>query len=369
MTSKERIKRLIERKEIDKIPIGFYVVDYDIIEKVIGRPTYVRNKVKTQIALWEGRRKEVAESYKNDSVDFFKKINCIDILTFKEAAFLPPKDYIPPKMIKIDEKTYKDENGGIYKISELTNEITCVYNPVKQEVKIEDFTSDMFKFDKNNIKKPDESIFEAFDYLIEKFKDEKFILGPCGGFIGITLIGGWEVGMMMYVLKPDVIQAANEVSLQYQNINDEYWIRKGQDGVLVENDMAGTKGPFISPESFRRYCFPYIKRRVENIKKHIPFVFLHNCGNNIPLMDMFIEAGIDVYQSLQTNAGMDIEFLSERFGEKIIFWGGISTEILINGTIDDVRKNVRKFIEKVKKKNLRIIFGPSHSIAYGTRYD
>ena len=368
MISKERVKRLIEKKDIDKIPLGFYVVDYEIIEKVIGRPTYVRNKVKTQIALWEGRRDEVVESYKKDTVEFYKKIDCVDILTFKEASILPPSNYQPQVVKKIDENTYKDEKGKIYRTSKETNEISCIYNP-DDKIDIDKYTPDMFKFFESELKEPDQTIFQAPDYLIENFKDEKFILGSSGGITAFTIIGGMETGLMLYALKPEVIMAANKKSVKIQNFLDKFYIRKGQDGVLLEQDMAGTKGPFISPEIFKKCCFPFLKERVENIKKYLLFVFLHNCGNNIPLMDMFIEAGIDVYQSLQTNAGMDIEFLTKKYGDRIIFWGGISTEILIIGTMEDVRKNVRELIEKFKKKKLRFIIGPSHSIAYGVKYD
>jgi uroporphyrinogen-III decarboxylase len=368
MISKERVKRLIEKKDIDKIPLGFYVVDYEIIEKVIGRPTYVRNKVKTQIALWEGRRDEVVESYKKDTVEFYKKIDCVDILTFKEASILPPSNYQPQVVKKIDENTYKDEKGKIYRTSKETNEISCIYNP-DDKIDIDKYTPDMFKFSESELKEPDQTIFQAPDYLIENFKDEKFILGGSGGITAFTIIGGMETGLMLYALKPEVIMAANKKSVKIQNFLDKFYIRKGQDGVLLEQDMAGTKGPFISPEIFKKCCFPFLKERVENIKKYLPFVFLHNCGNNIPLMDMFIEAGIDVYQSLQTNAGMDIEFLTKKYGERIIFWGGISTEILIIGIMEDVRKNVRELIKKFKKKKLRFIIGPSHSIAYGVKYD
>ncbi|MCJ7548663.1 MAG: hypothetical protein MUQ30_03155 [Anaerolineae bacterium] len=73
MNSKERVGAAIRRERPDKVPLGFYVVDYDIIERVIGRPTHVRNKVKAQIAFWEGRRDEVVESYKNDTIDVYRK--------------------------------------------------------------------------------------------------------------------------------------------------------------------------------------------------------------------------------------------------------------------------------------------------------
>jgi hypothetical protein len=82
MNGKERVKKTIEGKSVDKVPLGFYVVDCDIVEKVIGRKTFVRNKIDSQLALWEGRREEVAESYEKDTVEFFKKIDCVDLITF-----------------------------------------------------------------------------------------------------------------------------------------------------------------------------------------------------------------------------------------------------------------------------------------------
>ena len=119
MTSKECVRRVISREPAPYVPLGFYVVDYDTVEAVIGRETYVRNKIKIQKALWDGRRDEVAESFKKDTVEFFTKIDCCDIITFKEAAMLPPKGYDPPKVTSLDDHTWKDDQGRVWQASEL----------------------------------------------------------------------------------------------------------------------------------------------------------------------------------------------------------------------------------------------------------
>ncbi len=85
MTSKERVQAAIARQPVDRVPMGFYAVDCDTIQRVIGRPTLVRNKVETQIALWEGRRDELVESIKKDTVEFYRKIDCADIILPKEG--------------------------------------------------------------------------------------------------------------------------------------------------------------------------------------------------------------------------------------------------------------------------------------------
>jgi len=42
MASKERVTAAIARRDVDRVPLGFYAVDHDTVEKVIGRPTFVR---------------------------------------------------------------------------------------------------------------------------------------------------------------------------------------------------------------------------------------------------------------------------------------------------------------------------------------
>ena len=83
MTGKECVRRAIDRQPAPYVPLGFYVVDYDTVEAVIGRETYVRNKIKCQLAFWDGRRDEVVDSLKRDTVEFFQKIDCCDLITFK----------------------------------------------------------------------------------------------------------------------------------------------------------------------------------------------------------------------------------------------------------------------------------------------
>lgn len=61
MNSKERARAAIARQPVDYVPLGFYAVDCDTISRVIGRPTLVRNKVESQIAIWEGRRDDLDE--------------------------------------------------------------------------------------------------------------------------------------------------------------------------------------------------------------------------------------------------------------------------------------------------------------------
>ena len=39
----------------------------------------------------------------------------------------------------------------------------------------------------------------------------------------------------------------------------------------MEDDMAGTNGPFIAPKMFREINFPYVKQRIQFGRKIIEF--------------------------------------------------------------------------------------------------
>jgi len=365
MNAKERVRALIEGRPADKVPLGFYVVDCDTVSRVIGRKTYVRDKIAAQIAFWEGRRDEVVESYKKDTVEFYRKIDCADIITFKEAPLVPPRDYEPPRVRRLDEDTWQDERGRVFRAARNTNDMTCVHDPARPGP--EEFSEGMFD-GVPEVSPPDPSIFEACDYIVEQLGSERYIAGFSGGITALTLLGGMDTGLMLYALKPGVVEAASRQQVAVQGLLDRYYVRPGQDGVLWEQDMASSKGPLISPQMFRAHCLPFMKQRARQLKARGQQVLLHNCGNNVALMEMFIEAGVQCYQSIQSIPEMDIVRLAERFGDRIALWGGVPVELLIGGTPGQVRRAVRRVMERCKPAG-RFILGPSHSVAYGTRYE
>lgn len=359
MNAKNVVNAVLNHHQPDYIPLGTYAIDCDTVEKILGHETYVRNKIKIQIALWEGRRDEVVQSLKEDSVELFKKLDCIDvIIPFKEAMIVPPKGYVPPKVRKLEENIWEEENGTVYRYSELTNDITIVKYPLEYK----DYGSEP------KYVPPDESIFEAYDHLVEQMKGERFLVGLSGGFNALVLLGGMENGLMEYYLNPDLVRSAIRYTVDVQNQNDLFYIREGLDQVFIEEDYATTTSSLISPDIFREFCLPAIKERVKNIKQFRSKVILHSCGNSWKLIDMLVEAGIDGYQSLQTGANMDLKELKNGYGKKLCFWGGVSVENLISGTPDSIREDVR-YAMKYGSPDGGFILGPSHSIAYGVKYD
>ncbi|NLG27497.1 MAG: hypothetical protein GX557_06275, partial [Chloroflexi bacterium] len=220
MNGRERVQAAIARQSVDHVPLGFYAVDYDTVERVIGHKTYVRNKVETQLALWFGRRDELAQSLKEDTVDFYRRIDCADLLLPKEAALLPPADYDPDPPERIGEDRYRDRAGRIYQVSRQANEINVVYDPNRglHEYTVAEFEEPV------TFTPPDDSVFEVWDYVNAELGQERYVASPAGGIVGVTLLGDMTTGLMLYASNPEVVVAANRRTVALQALRDPYYI-------------------------------------------------------------------------------------------------------------------------------------------------
>lgn len=372
MNSKQRVLAALEHREPDRLPLGFFAVDHDTVSKVLGRETFLRAKAASQIALWEGRRDEVAQSWREDAIEFYSKLDVIDIVPAHAMAssVLPPQGYEPLRPEKIDDVSWRDHKGRVYRYSSRTDDITCVDDPVLRQMT---FTPDDFPIPEV-VEPPDESCFEVVDAVIEYFSAERFVAGPSGDEASMVLLGGnYERGLLEFALNPDTVMAAHHSALATGLLEDDYYIRPGQDAVLWGTDFSCNTGPMISPADFERFCLPNIIERTAAVHGRGLKVLKHACGNNGLLLDFFVRAGYDCYQSLQESAGMDIQQLRCDVGGKLALWGGVRVENLIGGSVEEVRQDVRRAfrvaLETPDAGPGGFIVGTSHSVAVGTQYD
>jgi len=366
MNSRTRVRTALAHEEPDRPPIGFFAIDYDTVERVLGRPTYVRAKAKCQIAFWEGRRDEVVQSWIEDTIDLHRKLDVIDVLRIASPSigFAPPRGYQPDPPRRIDETTWEDRRGRVFKLSEVTGDITCVHDPEQwtRVYREEDFDPEA------PVTPPDPSCFEAIDAVIAALADDFVILGPEGGEAAWVLLGGMERGLYEFAANPQVVKRAIRCAVNRANQLDEHTIRPGQDGVMWGTDFADKNGPLISPAMFRAFCLPGLIERTRRLHERGQVVFKHACGNNWKLLDMFCEAGFDGYQSIQESAGMDLAEVKRRYGDRLTLWGGVQVEHLVSGTTDDVRHDVRRALQTAASGG-GFILGTTHSVAVGTKYD
>ncbi|HTU02284.1 MAG TPA: uroporphyrinogen decarboxylase family protein [Candidatus Sulfotelmatobacter sp.] len=113
---------------------------------------------------------------------------------------------------------------------------------------------------------------------------------------------------------------------------------------ICGTDFGTQTSAFCSAQTFRELYLPYYKRMNDWIHAHTSWkTFKHSCGAVDRFIPLFIEAGFDVLNPVQCSAaGMEPRGLKERYGDRLVFWGGgIDTQkVLPFGTPEQVRAQV-----------------------------
>ena len=173
-------------------------------------------------------------------------------------------------------------------------------------------------------------------------------------------------GMENYFVKmhtdPNVVIAVTERVVDfYMAMNTKLFDKYARDinACFFGNDFGTQLDLMISPEMFKNFVMPYQKKIAEQAKKYNLYTVLHSCGSVIKAIPEIIAAGIDGLHPIQALAvGMDAENLAEKFKDKIVFVGGVDTQVLLReGTAKQIKADVRR-LKKLFGNNF--IVSPSH---------
>lgn len=158
---------------------------------------------------------------------------------------------------------------------------------------------------------------------------------------------GMEAYMVKMYTHPEVVQAVTDKVCQfYHAANESLFAVAGDeiDGFFFGNDFGTQRDLICGPAQFDQFIMPWFVRFTQQAHDHGLQALLHSCGAIHKVIDRLIAAGVDCLHPLQAlAANMDAETLARDFKGRIAFMGGVDTqELLVHGTPDDVRADVRR---------------------------
>jgi len=131
------------------------------------------------------------------------------------------------------------------------------------------------------------------------------------------------------------------------------------DSIFWPDDMGYKNTPFFSNQMYRDLLKPYHKQAVDwahnkGIKAH-----LHSCGDIMPLIPDILETGIDALNPIEIKAGMDILELKRKYGDRLVLHGGINA--VLWDKKDEIVSEIERLVPVLKEKG-GYIFSSDHSI-------
>lgn len=383
MTSRERIISAINHKEPDMLPIdfgamrstGISIVAYDQLLKhlkINKRPKLY--DVFQQLAEPDA---EVLERLGGDVVQAHRMYPAfnMDIRKWKEKTIfdniraLVPEGYNPvvnkdgtSSIIQGGFEIARMPAGGFY--------FDSVVFPLQDAETVEDV---------ENLYSYEPMSEEEISFIEEEVKSlyygtDKAILFAFGGNIleaGESAFG-FEKFMENLLIEPDMVHAYfKRLCEGYLSDLERLMPRIAPYINIIQfgDDLGSQESLLIGTGTYREHIKPYHKRLYGYINKNYPEVkvFLHSCGAIFDLIPDLIEAGVQILNPVQITAkGMDPRLLKERFGDRLVFWGGgarMQTTVM-SGTLADIRRETEELI-RIFNDGGGYVFNQVHNIQAG----
>jgi len=362
MTSKERVLMAVAHEEPDRVPTGEWEFGREMVEPILGKGTY-RDEWATHHALWQGRRDEVIHNWKTGLVKLTEYYQWDAVLVHNCIGQGTPVEAPEPA----GENKWRNTRGDIITYSPETDCFLITERGPTPPVAVP-----LPKPAAPQTQEPTDSELEVVRHVVRELGKTHFLFSaPLFGHPGLAYgdasysevenwVQVWEdpEGMGKKRLKGATSPSSRR--------GIEIAKREGMDGVATGCDYGYNTGPFISPEIFRIAVFPGLKAWCDLVHEYGLIALLHSCGNNQILMDQIVEAGVDIYQSIQPE--MDIVAMKRRFGKNITLWGGVPAGALVLETPERIKEIARRNLEACKPGG-GYIYATSHSIMPQAKFE
>ena len=154
---------------------------------------------------------------------------------------------------------------------------------------------------------------------------------------------GYETLLMAIAAEPELVSALVTLSVDINLAMAREAAARGARIVYTGDDFAGDTGPLMSPAHFRTLFFPGLCRVMQGYKALGLKVIKHTDGNIRPLIDMIVESGIDCLDPIDPLAGMDLAEVKRQFGGRVALKGNVDCAHLMTlGTPGDVAEATRQ---------------------------
>jgi len=191
--------------------------------------------------------------------------------------------------------------------------------------------------------------FATLQRAVEKYGDTRAVIFNLrDGFSDMRDLLGYQDALMAMALEPvafkDLLKRAIDYQLALAKIAAE---RYGIQVVATTDDVCTANGPFLSMAMYEDVLLPAFNEVIAGYKSLGMYVIKHCDGDVRPLLQHWVDAGIDCLDPIDPGAGMDLAEMKKDWGDKIALKGNVDcTGNLCDGTPEQVREEVRECLAK-----------------------
>ncbi|MEM2239002.1 MAG: uroporphyrinogen decarboxylase family protein [Candidatus Bathyarchaeia archaeon] len=310
MDKVERVYKALSIEEPDKVPKGELQIHDELVSALLNEP--LRNWFEAHIKV----RKLLKMDLVNVGLNGGPKV---EVIGKTEKGYPVYRDYFGNEWVESGKTRTYLKHG--------------LANP-------EDF---------KDFKMPDISLYKADSVRLWSERTDFCVFAQVGGaFDSVYPLMGLENYVKALYKHPHLLRRVVEEVCRFELEVIKLYADSGAHVILLGDDLAYDKGPFISLNHLREFVFPYLAQEVKLAHKlSLPIVF-HCDGNVTPLLEAIVNMGFDGLHSLQPNAGVDIVSIKMKWGDRICLMGNLDLDYLLPlGASEEVKAEVKRLIREI----------------------
>jgi uroporphyrinogen decarboxylase len=357
MKPRDRVIAALQHREADRVPTGDNQVDPRLVEQILGRPTLASTGREELEALWNGERDRVVADYCADHVELPRSLEWDYVRVPVVAA-----DVEHPRLQTTGAFSWIDPEG--FEVTMNAGAGNIAVRSEFPELGIDDLPDPDAPF------QVDLSQLDAIRHVVEELGDSHFIIArSCvdGTFPWSSTVGMDELLVRM-ITDPDFVHKAVDAYVTRSLAYIDAFFDAGVDAVMTTDDYSDNRGPIMGVERYRKFVLPGLARQCAAIHERGGYFIKHTDGNTWPILDSFVDIGIDGWHGIQPDIGMDFKLLKKRYGDDLCFFGGVNCATLIEGPADKAHEEVRYAIEHAAAGG-GLVITTSNVVQPGTRLE
>ena len=160
------------------------------------------------------------------------------------------------------------------------------------------------------------------------------------------MLVGMDDLMCYFYTEPGAVRELLRRIMDFDLAVAAHYVKAGVEMVEMGDDLGTQQGLLFSPDILREFFVPEYRRLFDFYKKRGVLIGFHSCGHIVPILDVFMDLGVDLLNPIQASAN-DLAEVRRRTDRRMALKGGISSGLIVAGPVERIRAEVRRRIREL----------------------
>ena len=155
------------------------------------------------------------------------------------------------------------------------------------------------------------------------------------------MLVGMENLMIFLKTEPEAVKELFHQIMNFQLGIARHYLKLGIEIAGCGDDLGTQIGLLLSPRTIQEFLIPEYRRLFSLYKEHGVLIQFHSCGHILPLLETFIDLGIDILNPIQVTAN-DLDRLRAATQGRMALSGGVNSALMVSGPVAAIQQEARQ---------------------------